>query len=191
MIFMKESFVEVTVKTAVEAEELIGLLEDTGFLGSWEEKGCLHIYWPEAHWHDGIPEDIKRALSILDRREETVDLYVRTVEDRDWNQVWATSLEPILLGRRIRIRQSWNSEDPSFKGIELVIDPKRAFGTGYHATTRMVLEWLEDNVRGGEHILDIGTGSGILSMAAIRLGAETSLALDIDATVRVFKRIRR
>jgi ribosomal protein L11 methyltransferase len=61
-----------------------------------------------------------------------------------------------------------------------VIDPKRAFGTGYHATTQLVVEWLEGHIRGGERLLDVGTGTGILSMAAIRLGAGSALAVDND-----------
>jgi ribosomal protein L11 methyltransferase len=85
------------------------------------------------------------------------------------------------LGRNIRIRQSWNLNDADFRGIEIILDPKRAFGTGYHATTQLVIEWLEDNIKGGEQILDIGAGSGILSMIALRLGAAMALAVDIDA----------
>ena len=80
----------------------------------------------------------------------------------------------------MRIRQSWHAADPEFRGIELVIDPKRAFGTGYHATTQLVVEWLEEHIRGGERVLDVGTGSAILAMTAIRLGAASALGLDND-----------
>jgi ribosomal protein L11 methyltransferase len=64
--------------------------------------------------------------------------------------------------------------------IELVIDPKRAFGTGFHATTQLAIEWLEDRIQGGEGVLDCGTGSGILAMVALRLGAQTALGIDND-----------
>jgi ribosomal protein L11 methyltransferase len=111
---------------------------------------------------------------------EDTGLTIHEVPDQDWNAAWTASLQPIRLGRRIRIRQSWHSSDPAFDGIELVIDPKRAFGTGYHATTQLVIEWLENQIHGGEKVLDAGTGSGILSMAAIRLGAASALAIDID-----------
>jgi ribosomal protein L11 methyltransferase len=103
-----------------------------------------------------------------------------TVPDQDWNAAWAASLHPIRLGRQIQIRQSWHDPDPDFKGMELVIDPKRAFGTGHHVTTQLVIEWLENQIRGGERILDVGTGTAILAMAAIRLGASSALAIDND-----------
>jgi ribosomal protein L11 methyltransferase len=65
--------------------------------------------------------------------------------------------------------------------IEIVLDPKQAFGTGHHATTRMLLEWLEEFIGGGECVLDVGAGSGILSMVALRLGAASALGVECDA----------
>ncbi len=64
--------------------------------------------------------------------------------------------------------------------IEIVLDPKQAFGTGHHATTRMLLEWLEELVHGGESVLDVGAGSGILAMVALRLGAASALGVECD-----------
>ena len=90
------------------------------------------------------------------------------------------SLQPIRLGERILVRQSWNSAPVPDGGFELVIDPKRAFGTGYHATTQLIASWLEEMIRGGERVLDVGTGSGILAMAALRLGASSALGIDND-----------
>lgn len=179
---MNRNYVEVAVKAEIEAGELLGMLENSESSGGWEADGILHIYWPEDKWSDAVLEDINRALRVLGIEAGDANPTVTVVEDQDWNATWAASLEPILLGRHIRIRQSWHPADPSFDGIELVLDPKRAFGTGYHATTQMVIEWLEDCIEGGERVLDIGTGSGILSMTAIRLGAASALAVDIDAT---------
>ena len=64
--------------------------------------------------------------------------------------------------------------------IEIVLDPKQAFGTGHHATTRMLLEWLEETIQGGESVLDVGCGSGILAMASLRLGAFLAVGIDHD-----------
>jgi ribosomal protein L11 methyltransferase len=176
---MNQNFVEVTVGAEIEAAELLGMLDNGEFLGSWEEAGVIHIYWPEDKWSDAVLADLKGVLESLEIGD--ADVNVRSVQDEDWNATWAASLKPIRLGRNIRIRQSWNPSDPSFDGIELVLDPRRAFGTGYHETTRLVIEWLEDRIRGGERVLDIGTGSGILSMVAVRLGAASALGIDIDA----------
>lgn len=176
---MNQNFVEVAFRAEIEAGELLGMLDNDEFLGSWEEAGIIHIYWPEDKWSDAVLADLKGVLESLEIEDADVD--VRSVQDEDWNAAWAASLKPIRLGRNIRIRQSWNPSDPSFDGIELVLDPGRAFGTGYHETTRMVIEWLEDRIKGGERVLDIGAGSGILSMVAIRLGAASALGIDIDA----------
>ena len=64
--------------------------------------------------------------------------------------------------------------------LEIILDPKQAFGTGHHATTRMLLEWLEDRIQGGEAVLDVGAGSGILAMVALRLGARSAIGVELD-----------
>ncbi len=177
---MPKQFIEVSLRSALDSGELLARIRGEEPLGSWEKDGVLYLYWPEEKWGPGILEDLKRLLASLGVESPSADLSVRSIADRDWNAAWAESLQPIRIGKRIRIRQSWNARDPEFEGIEIVIDPKRAFGAGYHATTQMILEWLEQYIRGGERILDIGTGTGILAMAALRLGAASALAIDND-----------
>jgi ribosomal protein L11 methyltransferase len=108
------------------------------------------------------------------------DIRVEELPDQDWNQQWAQSVRPIRIGRRIVIRPSWEPVVLQAQDIEIVLDPKQAFGTGHHATTRMLLEWLEDLVHGGESVLDVGAGSGILAMAALRLVAASALGVECD-----------
>lgn len=177
---MHPNFIEVNIRAAFDSDELIGWLQEEESLGSWEKDGVLHVYWSEERWSPGILERLKKALKELGVDEGAADWTVQTISDQDWNAIWTASLKPIRIGKGIRIRQSWNAGDPEFKGIELVIDPKRAFGAGYHATTQMILEWLEDHIRTGERILDIGTGTGILAMTSLRLGAASALAIDND-----------
>jgi ribosomal protein L11 methyltransferase len=177
---MPQNFVEVTLRADVDSGELLALLQDGETLGSWEEEGVLHIYWPKDKWSAKALESLHRALDDLGVAEQEAALAIREIPDKDWNAAWAASLHPIQLGRRIRVRQSWHAADSDFKGIELVIDPKRAFGTGHHETTRLVAEWLESHISGNERVLDIGTGTGILAMVALRLGANSALGLDSD-----------
>jgi ribosomal protein L11 methyltransferase len=177
---MSGRFIEISLRVALDSGELLAMIQGEEPLGSWEKDGILYIYWPEEKWDPGILEELKRLLASLGVDHQSADLSVRSVADQDWNAAWAVSLQPIRIGQRIRIRQSWNPRDPEFEGVEIVIDPKRAFGAGYHATTQMILEWLEQHIRGGERILDIGTGTGILAMAALRLGAASAMAIDND-----------
>jgi ribosomal protein L11 methyltransferase len=177
---MHPNYIEISFQTDIDSGELIAMLQDGESLGSWEKDGVLHIFYPENRWSTSALEDLKETLRALGSTVREEALTIQTIPDQDWNATWAASLEPILLGNRVRIRQSWHAADPGFKGIELVIDPKRAFGTGYHATTQLVVEWLEANIRGGERVLDVGTGSGILAMTAIRLGAASALGIDND-----------
>jgi ribosomal protein L11 methyltransferase len=178
---MPANYIEVSFRTDVDSGEILAMLQGGEELGCWENDGIVHVFWPDDQWNDEALEDLKRVLTIFGVDPKSSDLTVQTVPDKDWNATWAASLTPICLGKKFRIRQSWHPADDSFNGIELVIDPKRAFGTGYHATTQLVIEWLEKNIRGGERVLDVGTGSGILAMAAIRLGAASALGFDNDA----------
>ncbi|MCL2877895.1 MAG: 50S ribosomal protein L11 methyltransferase [Acidobacteria bacterium] len=179
---MSENYIEAVFCTDVDSGEILAMLQGGEELGCWENDGVIHIFWPEPRWSPQALEDLRRTLSIFGIDPTAAGLSVKTVPDRDWNAAWAASLTPIRVGKRIRIRQSWHCTDENFDGIELVIDPRRAFGTGHHSTTQLVIEWLEKRLCGGERVLDIGTGSGILSMAAIRLGAASALGIDNDPT---------
>jgi ribosomal protein L11 methyltransferase len=174
------NYIEVAIQATTDAGDVLALLKDCESAGAWEAEGVLRLYWPEDKWDPSVLAELKTALDQMGIKNGEDILTIRLVPDQDWNADWASSLRPIRIGRRIRIRQSWNAPDLSFDGVELVIDPKRAFGSGYHATTQLVIEWLEEQIRGGERILDVGTGSGILAMAALRLGAASALAVDND-----------
>lgn len=101
--------------------------------------------------------------------------------DRDWGEAWRRELEPRRVGRRLVVAPG--SSDPALEpgDVPLVVDPGMAFGTGEHGSTRGVLRLLEDAVEAGDRVLDLGTGSGILAVAAVRLGARRVVALDVDA----------
>ncbi len=176
---MKKSFVDVRITAAIDLAELPALLDRERLLGAWEEESAMHLYWAAEEWHAEMPARIRLALEQLGAGGEA-SIEVCALPDQDWNAGWAASILPVRVGRRFVIRQSWNPVDLRDSEIGLIIDPGRAFGTGYHETTQMLLEWLEEKITGGEQVLDLGTGSGILAMAAIRLGAARAVGLDND-----------
>jgi len=172
-------YVEIRLAAVADGGEFMARLEETGIEGAWEEGGRLHLCWPSERWDEKTRLGLKDVLTALGYPESGESLEVVRLPDQDWNREWARSIRPIRIGRRVLIRQSWNpAADPG--RIVLVLDPKRAFGTGYHATTQLVIEILEERVRMGESILDVGTGSGILAMTALRLGASRALGIDTD-----------
>jgi ribosomal protein L11 methyltransferase len=176
-----EGWIDVQIRTAVDAAELLGMLADPVIQGGWEENGVVHLYWPKPQWSMEAHARLSRTLQGLDpNASPESDIRIEELPDQDWNRQWAQSVRPIRIGRRIVIRPSWELVALQTQDIEIVLDPKQAFGTGHHATTRMLLEWLEDLVRGGESVLDVGAGSGILAMVALRLGAASALGVECD-----------
>ncbi len=105
-------------------------------------------------------------------------LETRTVNEEDWANAWKDYFHVTHIGRRLVIRPSWREYTPKPHEVVLTLDPGMAFGTGLHPTTRMCLEELERRVQPGMRALDVGTGSGILSIAAAKLGAESVYAID-------------
>ncbi len=101
------------------------------------------------------------------------------LEDTDWVRETQRQFEPIRAGDRLWIVPTWH-QSPDPQAVNLVLDPGAAFGTGSHPTTRLVLGWLEREIRGGETVLDYGCGSGILAIAALKMGAARAAGVDID-----------
>jgi ribosomal protein L11 methyltransferase len=177
---MQKNYVEVRIETEIDSGEILAMLQGPAPEGAWEADGIVHLFWPEETWDSGLVGEVFSAMERLGSSLNPDGVAVTSVPDQDWNRSWSRSLSPLRIGKRVLIRQSWNSAEVPPGGIELVIDPKRAFGTGYHSTTQLLAEWLEEAVKGGEQVLDVGTGSGILAMIALRLGAVTALAIDND-----------
>jgi ribosomal protein L11 methyltransferase len=104
---------------------------------------------------------------------------IDTLDDKDWVRLTQSQFKPIPISSRLWIVPTWHTPgDPG--AINIVLDPGLAFGTGSHPTTRMCLRWLDNNLQGGESVLDYGCGSGILAIAATKLGAASATGVDID-----------
>ncbi len=111
--------------------------------------------------------------------DDLPEIELEDVAEQDWVRLTQSQFDPIQVTERLWIVPSWHVA-PSPDAINLVLDPGLAFGTGSHPTTFLCLQWLTDTVRGGETLLDYGCGSGILAIAAARLGAGSVLGVDID-----------
>ena len=115
------------------------------------------------------------------------DYRAEPLAEQDWVRLSQSQFEPIRISDKLWIVPSW-APAPDPDAVNLVLDPGLAFGTGSHPTTRLCLQWLERTIRGGERVLDYGCGSGILTIAALRLGASDALGVDVDPLALVVAR---
>lgn len=107
-------------------------------------------------------------------------LSLENIRDEDWETAWKAYYQPLPVGEKLLVVPCWmNPENPE-KRLPLLLDPGMIFGTGAHASTQMCMAALEHILQGGEYVVDLGTGSGILSIAALRLGADRAVGVDID-----------
>ncbi|HLG71032.1 MAG TPA: 50S ribosomal protein L11 methyltransferase [Chloroflexota bacterium] len=119
-------------------------------------------------------------LSRIDVTGSIGQVTSRELREEDWANAWKEHYHTRKVGRRLVIKPSWLSYEPAADEVVVELDPGMAFGTGLHPTTDSCLQLLEDLVHGGERVLDLGTGSGILSLAAAGLGCGPILALDVE-----------
>lgn len=110
------------------------------------------------------------------------EISIKYAEEKDWAEAWKQFYHTIKVGRRIVIKPAWEEYEPSRDDVVVEVEPGMTFGTGLHATTRLCLEALEAHLRPGWNVVDFGTGSGILAMAAAKLGASLVIAFDADET---------
>lgn len=129
-----------------------------------------------------IVAQVRIAMSALKKEHPEYGpmlLTIDNVADADWENNWKKFYKPMEIGERLLVVPQW--EETKARGrMKLVLNPGLTFGTGSHATTRLCLQSLDKCIHGGERVLDLGCGSGILSIAALRLGAESAFACDID-----------
>ncbi len=162
-----------------EVEEIAHIdLIDEELLKKDRTKAKVHVYIsPE--------ENPAEAVSFLRERYRAEGIAHEIATDscveEDWINNWKKYFKPILVGEKLLIRPTWEEEYEAGDRKVLHLEPGLAFGTGTHETTRLCMELLEEHVQPGYEVLDVGCGSGILSVAALLLGAEKAVGVDIDA----------
>jgi ribosomal protein L11 methyltransferase len=129
---------------------------------------------------DAPVEDILLQASLAAGLKQVPPHHVTPLQDNDWVRLTQSQFEPIRISQRLWIVPTWHTAVDA-SAINIVLDPGLAFGTGSHPTTRLCLRWLDENLRAGESVLDYGCGSGILAIAALKLGAGSAYGVDVDA----------
>ncbi|GLQ73207.1 50S ribosomal protein L11 methyltransferase [Vibrio penaeicida] len=140
----------------------------------WGETDVVALYDAET--------DTKQVLNQIadsDLLEDGFAHKVEQLEDKDWEREWMENFHPMQFGKRLWICPSWR-DIPDPNAVNVMLDPGLAFGTGTHPTTSLCLEWLEGIELEGKTVIDFGCGSGILAIAAIKLGASKVIGIDID-----------
>jgi len=156
-------------------------------------------YNPDEGESPPVPDfvTVKTYLPVdntMERRRNQIDIGVRLVahlatisplkekyvEEEDWQNAWKEHFHPLRIGRHLVICPTWRTVETSESDILIHLDPGMAFGTGHHPTTRTCMEILERDTKPGDRILDVGCGSGILSVVAVKVGAASALGLEID-----------
>jgi ribosomal protein L11 methyltransferase len=157
-------------------ESFIAELLDLDFEGFEQFDDKIEAYIPVERFNDVNREYIEQLLTYF-----PFDGYIEMeqIEQKNWNESWEKTIEPQTIGAFF-VKPTWSDADVPPGLIPLEIDPKMAFGTGYHATTRLILEILPQLDPSGKSVLDAGTGTGILAIASVKLGAARVLAFDID-----------
>ena len=140
----------------------------------------VYAYLPVDEYLEEKRQRLSEALWHLGRIQPLPEAVYRTIEDEDWMAAWKVNYHPIPIGQRLLILPVWIAQEDHSR-IAVRIDPSMAFGTGTHPSTQLCLEIVEKYVQPGHTVIDVGCGSGILSIAALKLGAQKALGVDIDS----------
>jgi ribosomal protein L11 methyltransferase len=167
----------VSLLDAADAENEQAILEPgVGEIPLWPEVVMLALFEASTN-----PDLLLHAIEAWDERIDLSQASFRVVEDQDWERAWMDQYRPMHFGRRTWI-VPWNMDAPpeAAGGVIVRLDPGLAFGSGTHPTTALCLEWLDSLDLKGREVLDFGCGSGILALAALKLGAARAVGVDND-----------
>ena len=178
---MENNFFEVQIAFNKDNyDSLYNALYLKGIENILEENGVLKVYFDEKKKKelDSLKKSLIKEKIVTEKDIETIKS-----ENQNWNENWEKSIEPVYIKEKIVVYPSWKKDEleNSEHRILIEIDPKMSFGTGHNETTQLVLELMSDYIIGiEESLLDFGTGTGVLTIAGIKLGVGNAVAIDID-----------
>ena len=159
----------------IQHDMLVTMLADLGFDSFMDDDIGLKAYCAEDQRDDLAVEELLqmeafRGIHLLS---------VEEMPDKDWNEVWEASYQPVIVNERCRVRAPFHDPDPSFE-FDLVIEPKMSFGTANHETTAQIIQLMLEKDFKGKEVLDMGSGTAVLAILAKKLGATRTVAIDND-----------
>ena len=157
------------------ADIVVAELAEYPFESFANEPSMLKAYIPQT----AMADCMEQVNALLDRYGVSERRYVQ-IESQNWNALWESNFEEVLVADRVAIRAPFHAPHPELGALDVVIMPKMSFGTGHHATTKMMVEMILDADLKGKSGLDMGSGTGVLAIAACKCGAERLDAVDID-----------
>jgi ribosomal protein L11 methyltransferase len=157
-------------------ESFIAELMDMDFYGFEQFDDRLIAYVEKPRYNDSNRELIEQLIGVY---PDARFIEMEDIEEQNWNEEWEKTIQPQFIGPFL-VRPTWSDLQPPKGQILLEIDPKMAFGTGYHATTRLILSRMSLISFDGKKVMDAGTGTGILAIASVKLGADKAIGFDVD-----------
>ena len=159
----------------VQHDMLVGMLAEIGFDSFLDENSTIKAYCSADCRDDFAVENL-----LLDPAFVGLQLLnVEEMPDKDWNELWEASYQPVVVNERCRVRAPFHEPDPSFE-FDLVIEPKMSFGTANHETTAQIIQLMLETDFSGKEVLDMGSGTAVLAILAKKLGAARTVAIDND-----------
>ena len=158
---------------------------DDDLMGLSDCETCVTVYLPNNNQGAEMFISVKEMLADLKKKDSEnafgrLEIEFTNIREEDWANNWKQYFKPLKIGEKLLIKPSWEDYNADDDRIILEIDPASSFGTGQHHTTRLCLELLEKSLAKGDNLLDMGCGSGILSIGGMLLGAESAVAVDIE-----------
>lgn len=181
-----ETYLKLTINISSDLQELlIAELSDLNVEGFEQYDDHLDAYLISSKFDENKRKDIEKVLLKFDNSDTDIRIAgEELIQPQNWNENWEKSIKPLHLPP-FYVRPTWSESTQPDDTILLEIDPKMAFGTGYHETTRLMLNRLPNVITRDCTVLDVGTGTGILAIASLKLGAKSAFGFDIDEWSKV------
>ena len=159
----------------IQHDMLVTMLAEIGFDSFMDEAHVLKAYRPAENRDDVAVEGLLSDPAFIGIQL----LNVEEMPDKDWNELWESSYQPVVVNERCRVRAPFHEPDPNFE-FDLVIEPKMSFGTANHETTAQIIQLMLETSFQGKSVLDMGSGTAVLAILAKKLGAAHTVAIDND-----------